>query len=481
MSDRAFAGADSLATAYTLAAGVAKLGEFGLVICGKQAIDGDTAQVGPSLAEQLDVPHATYVRKVQSLEDNKIVVERMTEDGYEVIELALPALITVLKDINQPRLPSLKGKMRAKKAEIPVWGKEDLDVDEKLCGLAGSPTQVVKIFTPERTRECRLIEGSAEEQAKVLASELKRSSRREGQLVVGGIKVDLDLCTGCSVCADHCPFGAIEVKDDKAVITDICTICGACIDSCSFGPQPGGRGSSFSSARFIRRLGLCRTNWRGDCSCCLRAFRGSPQACREHGSEVGAVLFGSSMQDAANDLIAYGADRVYLLDDAIFADYHDELYAAALADLIQDEKPEILLLGATTIGRSLAPRVAARVGTGLTADCTGLAVNPETGLLEQTRPAFGGNIMATIICPRHRPQMATVRPKVFQAAPKDPARKGEIVNLKSPEVALRSRLLERVREQAENVNLDEADIIVAGGRGLADEKGFKLLSELAEA
>ena len=145
-----------------------------LVICGKQAIDGDTAQVGPSLAEQLDVPHATYVRKVQSLEDNKIVVERMTEDGYEVIELALPALITVLKDINQPRLPSLKGKMRAKKAEIPVWGKEDLDVDEKLCGLAGSPTQVVKIFTPERTRECRLIEGSAEEQAKVLASELKK-------------------------------------------------------------------------------------------------------------------------------------------------------------------------------------------------------------------------------------------------------------------------------------------------------------------
>jgi electron transfer flavoprotein alpha subunit len=152
-----------------------------------------------------------------------------------------------------------------------------------------------------------------------------------------------------------------------------------------------------------------------------------------------------------------------------------------LADLIQEEKPEIMLLGATTIGRSLAPRVAARVGTGLTADCTGLAVNPETGLLEQTRPAFGGNIMATIICPRHRPQMATVRPKVFQAAPKDPARKGEIVNLKSPEVALRSRLLERVREQAENVNLDEADIIVAGGRGLADEKGFKLLSELAEA
>ena len=299
---------------------------------------------------------------------------------------------------------------------------------------------------------------------------------------MGGIKVDLDLCTGCSVCADHCPFGAIEVKDDKAVITDICTICGACIDSCSFGALSREAEEAASPVPDSSGVWVFAEQIGGAIAPVVYELLGEARKLAEStGSEVGAVLFGSSMQDAANDLIAYGADRVYLLDDAIFADYHDELYAAALADLIQEEKPEIMLLGATTIGRSLAPRVAARVGTGLTADCTGLAVNPETGLLEQTRPAFGGNIMATIICPRHRPQMATVRPKVFQAAPKDPARKGEIVNLKSPEVALRSRLLERVREQAENVNLDEADIIVAGGRGLADEKGFKLLSELAEA
>lgn len=174
LSDRAFAGADSLATAYTLSRGVAKLGEFGLIICGKQAIDGDTAQVGPSLAEQLDIPHATYVRKVQSVDEEKMVVERMTEDGYEVIELAMPTLITVLKDINQPRLPSLKGKLRAKKAQIEVWGKEDLDVEEERLGLAGSPTQVVKIFTPQRARDCRVLEGTAEEMAKVLAQELKK-------------------------------------------------------------------------------------------------------------------------------------------------------------------------------------------------------------------------------------------------------------------------------------------------------------------
>lgn len=174
LSDRAFAGADSLATAYTLSRGVAKLGEFGLIICGKQAIDGDTAQVGPSLAEQLDIPHATYVRKVQSVDEEKMVVERMTEDGYEVIELAMPTLITVLKDINQPRLPSLKGKLRAKKAQIEIWGKEELDVEEERLGLAGSPTQVVKIFTPQRARDCRVLEGTAEEMAKVLAQELKK-------------------------------------------------------------------------------------------------------------------------------------------------------------------------------------------------------------------------------------------------------------------------------------------------------------------
>ncbi len=174
LSDRAFAGADSLATAYTLSRGIAKLGEFGLVICGKQAIDGDTAQVGPSLAEQLAIPHATYVRKVQSFDQRKIVAERMTEDGYEVIELALPALLTVLKDINQPRLPSLKGKMRAKKAEITVWGKADLDVEEERLGLAGSPTQVVRIFTPQRNNQCQMLEGNVQEQAESLAGELKK-------------------------------------------------------------------------------------------------------------------------------------------------------------------------------------------------------------------------------------------------------------------------------------------------------------------
>jgi electron transfer flavoprotein alpha subunit len=196
---------------------------------------------------------------------------------------------------------------------------------------------------------------------------------------------------------------------------------------------------------------------------------------------LAAVLFGSNLAQAADSLIAHGADKVYLLEDPSFADYHDELYAAALSELIEKEHPEILLLGATTIGRSLGPRVAARLRTGLTADCTGLEIDPERGLLLQTRPAFGGNIMATIVCPNHRPQMATVRPKVFPASMGDPERTGELVRLQAPQLQLHSKLLERVSQREENVNLQEAEIVVAGGRGLADEKGFALLSQLAAA
>lgn len=148
LSDRAFAGADTWATSYTLSMGVRKMGDFGLILCGKQAIDGDTAQVGPGIAEFLDIPQVTYVKKIESIDDRKAVVWRMTEDGYDVVETPLPAMFTVVKEINEPRLPSLKGKMRAKNYQPAVWKSADLGCDERNIGLNGSPTNVVKIFTP---------------------------------------------------------------------------------------------------------------------------------------------------------------------------------------------------------------------------------------------------------------------------------------------------------------------------------------------
>ena len=172
LSDRSFAGADTLATSYTLSKGIKKIGNYDLIICGKQATDGDTAQVGPSLAEKLGIPHTTYVRKIEEIEDNYIRCQRLTDDGYEVIEMPLPALITVVKEINEPRLPSLKNMMRAKKAIITVWNSDDINADKNLCGLKGSPTQVIKTFTPIHNIKSEFLEGTPEEQAKKLADKL---------------------------------------------------------------------------------------------------------------------------------------------------------------------------------------------------------------------------------------------------------------------------------------------------------------------
>jgi electron transfer flavoprotein beta subunit len=172
LSDRAFAGADTLATSYTLAMGIRKIGQFDLIICGKQATDGDTAQVGPSLAEKLGIPHTTYVRKIEEIREGYIRCQRMTEDGYEVIEMPLPAVITVVKEIAEPRLPSIKGMMRAKKATINVWTADDIGADKDLCGLKGSPTQVIRTFVPVHDIKSEMMEGEPREQARKLADRL---------------------------------------------------------------------------------------------------------------------------------------------------------------------------------------------------------------------------------------------------------------------------------------------------------------------
>jgi len=173
LSDRAFAGADTLATSYTLAAGIAKLGGADLILMGRQAIDGDTGQVGPEVAENLGIPHITDVRKVESVENGYITLERMLEEGYVRLKVKLPVVITVVKEINEPRLPSLRGKMAAKKKEITVWSAKDLEVDINRLGLTGSPTQVVKIFTPPKPSGGKIFEGGAKEAVTELLKELQ--------------------------------------------------------------------------------------------------------------------------------------------------------------------------------------------------------------------------------------------------------------------------------------------------------------------
>ncbi len=174
LSDRAFAGADTLATSYTLSMAVKKIGDFDIILCGKQAIDGDTAQVGPELAEILGLPQMTNVSKLIEVKETTIVVEQELEDGCEIVEVERPCLLTVTKQVNNPRIPSLKNSMRAKKAEIPVWKAADINADEARIGLKGSATQVVKIFEPPKRTDRRILQGDVEEMVTELVTELRK-------------------------------------------------------------------------------------------------------------------------------------------------------------------------------------------------------------------------------------------------------------------------------------------------------------------
>ena len=173
ISDRAFAGSDTWATSFTLTAAIKKIGAFDLILCGKQASDGDTAQIGPGIAMHLDIPQVTYVKKIEEVKDNVMRVERMMEEGFEIIEIPLPALLTVVKEINEPRIPSLRGMMRAKSAKVTLWTQKELNLDPQKIGLTGSPTQVVKIFTPPSRMGGQILKGETLEVADKLVALLK--------------------------------------------------------------------------------------------------------------------------------------------------------------------------------------------------------------------------------------------------------------------------------------------------------------------
>jgi electron transfer flavoprotein alpha subunit len=300
---------------------------------------------------------------------------------------------------------------------------------------------------------------------------------------VGSIEVVAERCVGCEACLPACLYDAIEMKDGLAVIKDSCTLCGACVDACKF---------DAILLRTERREDVPLGDYRGVWVVAETrhgAFHGVSFELLGKGRELAdaldvslsAVLLGANVERAARELIERGADTVYVVDSPELEHYVDEPYANAVAMLIAKHKPEIVLTGATTVGRSLIPRVAIQVRTGLTADCTGLDIDGEKGLLLQTRPAFGGSIMATIVCPNHRPQMATVRHKVMRALEPDPKRTGAIVRETIPKKLLASKAeyVRFVKDVTQAVNIAEADIIVSGGRGMGGPEHFKVIEELA--
>ncbi len=298
------------------------------------------------------------------------------------------------------------------------------------------------------------------------------------------VRVKSDICTGCETCVSVCPFGAIEMRDGKAFITEACTMCGACVEACEFKAiekdiEQAGPAKDLSA---YKGVWVFAEQHKGDiASVSLELLGEGRKLADKKGTKLSAVFIGSEIRGKAKDLIAFGADIVYLADNPALKDFNDDSYAAVLTTLAHQHKPEIILAGATAIGRSFFPKVASTLYTGLTADCTMLDIDAATGHLHQTRPAFGGNIMATIVTPNHRPQMATVRHKVMKPALRDDTRKGEIIEVGYHQNGdVRTRVLKTVEALTETVNICEADIIVAGGRGLGSQKNFQLIEELAK-
>lgn len=299
------------------------------------------------------------------------------------------------------------------------------------------------------------------------------------------IEIIDEKCVGCKKCLSACPYDAIEIENKLAVINDKCTLCGACVSSCPFEAillrkehEETKDLSSYKGVWIVAEQDDNKIH-----SITYELLGEARKLADSLGEELAVVLMGCNFsEDIYTKLIHRGADKVYVVESPALKDFNDEPYGKALVHLINEYKPDIVLCGATARGRSFFARVAVEVKTGLTADCTGLDIDEETKLLLQTRPAFGGNIMAIIICPNNKPQMATVRHKVMQEATLDRKHKGDIIKKTYKKVDLPSRtnVLDIVKEIENTVNIVEADVIVSGGRGLGCPENFKIIEELAK-
>lgn len=298
------------------------------------------------------------------------------------------------------------------------------------------------------------------------------------------IIIDDELCTGCQSCVNSCPYGGIEVIHNKAVITKECNLCGACVEVCPVEAIILEREEYIDKVdkSQYRGVWVIAEHFKNEVNKVAYQLLGKGQELAKIlNVKLTLIVLGANIDKKLKEFGEFGADEVIYVKSPLLKDYYSDLYVNILAELIKEYKPEIVLIGATPTGRDFAPRVAKRLNAGLTADCTGLDIEKETRNLLQTRPTFGGNIMATIRTPTSRPQMATVRPGIFKISREHPKNvKVKTIEKEYNEKDSVSKIVKIINKQKRQINLEDADIIVAGGRGVGSKEGFKLIENLAK-
>jgi len=443
LTDRSLGGADTVSTAYTLAQGIRRIerelfagSRDYMIVTGMQSVDGDTAQVPPQLAEDLDIDQIAYAQDVHT--DPRLVIRRIGAAGTEDVEpTRFPVVVTVTA-CTDTLYSGFHAARAARSATIHTWSAADVEAKPDRVGLKGSRTTVYRIFSPseDRAKECVMVTD---------ASELMKKVQAKYRLATGGPAAHEE--------------GAYSLDGKTPTYKG------------EFWILAEREGDSIKSVS-LELLGKTRE---------LAQFLGE---------KVGVVLATDDAGDLPAELIAHGADVVYAIEHPMLGTFSPIPFKTAVAALVREHHPQVMLFGATPMGRELAPRIAYACDSGLTADCTKLEIGDHTkggnalvGILKQTRPALGGNIMATIMTKDSPTQMATVRPGVFKIPPRDESHPGQVVRIKPDLPAdLVGAEVTPVESFVSKVNIRDAKIIVSGGHGIRTRTDFdRLLQPLAES
>lgn len=429
--DRAFAGSDTLATSRALAMVIDREKPFDMVLCGKYSVDAETGHIGPEVAELLGLPSVSGATNVElSDSSSQVTVECETDYGFQRAKTRLPLLLTAAERLIKPTRPSPDDLETAKSKPYRTIAASELSKDTSIFGFTGSPTSVSKIYSTETKRKCEIVEGSTNEEKVAWL-------------------VDRLLAEGLFSRWKNTKSNKVSPPDSRTI-------------------------SKSKSFWVIAELVQSRVR-----PVTYELLGRGVDLASKLKSELCAVVLGSVTTNQVQDLVAHGADKIYVIKNQHFAFYSSDTYASALSETIEKFKPFAVVAASTSLGRDFMPRVAARLGLGMTSDCVGLELD-EREMLVQLKPAFGGNLVAPILS-KTLPQLATVRPGMLTAAEPNPTRKGSVIEVTVTEKEPLSQVTEeRFEADRDALRLDGAEIVISAGAGVGGPENLKIIEELAE-